>query len=267
MLRLKSATAIIAALAISACATGAPKGPPPLAAADYAPILANAERTVQLAGFQAADQADDAARKPAEVLAFAKVSPGQTILELEGGRGWYSRILSEALGPTGKLYIQYPPEFAYGDAAYKTRQDAGQLKNATILKTHFDDYSAIPDASVDKVIWILGPHEIYFTPPNTQGLGDATKTYAEIKRVLKPGGEFIAMDHAAPAGEDKVKSAQTNHRVDPAVVLAAAKDAGFTFVEKSDVLANPQDDRTKRAFDPTIRRHTDQFLFRFRKAG
>jgi predicted methyltransferase len=86
-------------------------------------------------------------------------------------------------------------------------------------------------------------------------------------RVLKPGGEFIAMDHAAPAGEDKVKSAQTNHRVDPAVVLAAANEAGFTYVEKSDILANPQDDRTKRAFDPTIRRHTDQFLYRFRKPG
>jgi predicted methyltransferase len=264
MLRVKSATAMLAALAISACAT-TPKGPPALAAADYASILADPGRAVQLTGFQAADQADDAARKPAEVLAFAKVSPGQTVLELEGGRGWYSRILSEALGPTGKLYVQYPPEFAYGDAAYKTRQDAGQLKNATIIKSHFDDYSAIPDVSVDKVIWILGPHEIYFTPPNTQGLGEEAKTYAEIKRVLKPGGEFIAMDHAAPAGEDKKTSAQTNHRVDPAVVLAAAKAAGFTYIEKSDVLANPQDDRTKRAFDPTIRRHTDQFLFRFQK--
>jgi predicted methyltransferase len=266
MLRVKLATAIIAALAIAACAT-TPAGPPPLEAADYAPILADPSRTVKLEGFQAADQADDAARMPAEVLAFANIRPGETILELEGGRGWYSRILSEALGPTGKLYIQYPPEFAYGDAAYKTRQDAGQLKNATILRTHFDDYSAVPDGSVDKVIWILGPHEIYFTPPNTKGLGDATKTYEEIKRVLKPGGEFIAMDHAAPAGEDKVKSAQTNHRVDPAVVLAVAKDAGFEYVEKSDILANPQDDRTKRAFDPTIRRHTDQFLFRFRNPG
>jgi predicted methyltransferase len=244
-------------LALAACAT-APAGPPPLAAADYAAILNDPGRP-------AADKTDDAARKPAEVLAFAKIRPGDTVLELEGGRGWYSEILSGAVGPAGKLYIQYPPEFAYGDAAYKTRTDAGRLKNATILKSHFDTY-AIPDASVDKVIWILGPHEVYFTPPNTQGLGDAVKTYVEIKRVLKPGGEFIAMDHAADAGAEKVATASTVHRVDPAIVLAAAKAAGLVFVEKSDILANPSDDRTKRVFDATIRRHTDQFLFRFRKS-
>ncbi|MDP3740561.1 MAG: methyltransferase domain-containing protein [Hyphomonadaceae bacterium] len=256
-LRLKFAVAV-AALALAGCAS-TPKGPPPLAAADYATILADPART-------AADKNDDAARKPAEVLAFAQIRPGDTVLELEGGRGWYSDILSGAVGPTGKLYIQYPPEFAYGDAAYKARTDAGRLTNATILKTHFDTY-AIPDASVDKVIWILGPHEVYFTPPNTQGLGDPVKTYAEIKRVLKPGGEFIAMDHAADAGAEKVVTASTLHRVDPAIVLAAAKDAGLVYVEKSDILANPQDDRTKRVFDATIRRHTDQFLFRFKKTG
>jgi predicted methyltransferase len=254
-------SAALAALALAACATtpAAPKGPPALTAADYAPVLADAGRPE-------ADRADDAARKPAEVLAFAKIRPGDTILELEGGRGWYSEILSTAVGPTGKLYIQYPAEFAYGDAAYKARTDAGRLKNATIIKSHFDDYSAIPAGSVDKVIWILGPHEVYFVPPNTQGLGDPAKTYAEIKRVLKPGGEFIAMDHAADAGAPTT-IAQTLHRVDPAVVLAAAKAAGLEYVDKSDVLANPADDRTKRVFDATIRRHTDQFLFRFKKPG
>jgi predicted methyltransferase len=267
-IRMLAAASLLAlsTLSLAACEgmPGMSSGPKALAAADYAPILADPARGVKLEGQQTADNADDAARKPAEVLAFSKIAPGQTILELEGGRGWYSEILSRAIGPTGKLYVQYPAEFAYGDAAYKTRMDAGQLKNATIVKSHFDDYSAIPSNSVDKVIWILGPHEIYFVPPNTQGLGDEAKTYAEIKRVLKPGGEFIAMDHAADKGAPK-NIAQTLHRTDPANVLAAAKAAGLVYVEKSDILANPSDDRTKRVFDATIRRHTDQFLYRFKK--
>lgn len=257
MLHLKSATALLAALAFAACAT-APKGPPPLAAGDYAAILADPARTE-------ADKNDDAARKPAEVLAFAQIRPGDTILEMEAGRGWYSDIISGAVGPAGKLIVQYPPEFAYGDPAFKARTDAGRLANATITRTHFDTLEA-DDASVDKVLWILGPHEVYYTPANTQGLGDPAKTYAEIVRVLKPGGEFIAMDHSAAPGAPTT-TGQTIHRIDPAHVLAAAKAAGLEFVEKSDLLANPDDDRTKTPFAPDIRRHTDQFLFRFRKAG
>lgn len=248
---------------LSACATMA-TAPAPLGAADYAAILADPARQAKLEGFTAADQADDAARKPAEVLAFAGLRPGDTVVEMEGGRGWFSYLISKAIGPGGKLIVQYPAEFAYGDAAYKTRVDGGQLPNATITKSHFDKLEAA-DASADKVLWLLGPHEVWFTPNNTQGLGDPTKAFAEIVRVLKPGGEFIAMDHAAVAGTPAKTSAQALHRIDPTHVMDAAKAAGLVFVEKSDILANPDDDRTKSPFAPDLRRHTDQFLFKFRK--
>jgi predicted methyltransferase len=248
-------TAGAALLLAVACSTMS--GPAPLAATDYAAILADPSRPAD-------DLKDDAARKPAEILAFAGLRPGDTVVEMEGGRGWFSFLISKAIGPEGKLIVQYPPEFAYGDPAYKARVDGGQLPNATITKTHFDKLEAA-DGSVDKVLWILGPHEVWFTPKDTQGLGDPAKSFAEIARVLKPGGEFIAMDHAAVAGTPAKTSAQTLHRIDPAHVLEAAKTAGLVYVEKSDILANPEDDRTKSPFAPDLRRHTDQFLFRFRK--
>jgi predicted methyltransferase len=250
------------AASIAACSTApsatSSNGPAPLSAAEYAAALADPGRPD-------ADKADDAARKPAEVLAFSQIRKGDTVLEMEAGRGWYSDILSTALGASGKLIVQYPPEFAYGDAAFKARVDAGRLKNAVITKTAFDKLQAA-DGSVDVVLWILGPHEVYFTPRNARAgvLGDPQKTYADILRVLKPGGIFIAMDHAANAGAP-TSTGQTIHRIDPAVVLASAKAAGFELVAKSDVLANPSDDRSKMVFDATVRRHTDQFLFRFRK--
>jgi predicted methyltransferase len=253
-----SAAAIVVAAVLAGCAAGSQGGPAPLSVADYSSVLADTGRP-------AADKADDAARKPAEVLSFAQIRPGDTVLEMEAGRGWFSEILSTAIGPTGKLIIQYPPQFAYGDAAFKARTDAGRLKNATITVTAFDKLQAA-DGSVDKVLWILGPHEVYFTPRDAQPgvLGNVQKTYAEILRVLKPGGTFIAMDHAAAAGA-ATSTGQTIHRIDPAVVLAEAKAAGLQYVDKSDVLANPKDDRSKMVFDATVRRHTDQFLFRFRK--
>ncbi|HEY8537686.1 MAG TPA: methyltransferase domain-containing protein [Steroidobacteraceae bacterium] len=248
------------ALATAGCAATDDSGSAarPLTAADYEAILVDPARPE-------ADKKDDAARKPAEVLAFSEIRPGDTVLEMEAGRGWYSELLSAAVGPQGKLIVQYPPQFNYGDAAFKARTDTGRLKNATITVTAFDDLRA-PDNSVDKVLWILGPHELYFTPRNAQPgvLGDVKKTYAEIVRVLKPGGLFIAMDHAADPGAPP-SIAQTTHRIDPAIVLASAKEAGLEFVAKSDVLANPNDDRTKMVFDASVRRHTDQFLFKFRK--
>jgi predicted methyltransferase len=251
------AAASVLALFVAACASAPPPQKPGLAADAYAAILADPGRPE-------ADRKDDEARKPAEVLAFADIRPGDTVLELEAGRGWYSELISGAVGPTGKLIAQYPPEFAYGDAAFKARTDAGRLKNTELLKSHFDDLQQVASGSVDRVLWVLGPHELYYTPPNSRGLGNDEKTYAEIMRVLKPGGLFIAMDHAADPGAS-VTIAQTLHRIDPSVVVSAAQSAGFKMLGRSEVLANPADDRHVMVFDATIRRHTDQFLFKFQK--
>lgn len=242
-------------LILAACVS-APATNSALSAADFGVILSDPARTE-------ADKKDDAARKPAEVLAFAGVVPGTTILEMEVGRGWYTEILSAAVGPTGKIITQNPAEFAYSAPALATRRAAGRIPNVVETTTPFDKLEAA-DGVIDKVIWILGPHELYYVPKDSKGLGDPAKAYAEIMRVLKPGGEFIAMDHAADAGAPSSTGA-TIHRIDPAIVLAAAKTAGLLFVESSDILANPEDDRSKMVFDATIRRHTDQFLFRFRK--
>jgi predicted methyltransferase len=228
----------------------------PLKAADYATILADSARPE-------ADRKDDAARKPAEVLAFAQISPGETVLEMEVGNAWMTELISRAVGPKGKVITQNPVEFAYSPPAMAARRKAGGLANVSDTQTRFDALSPA-DGSVDRVLWMLGPHEIYYAPKDQPQLADPAKTYAELYRVLKPGGVFVAMDHAAAAGAPPT-TGNTIHRIDPAIVLASAKAAGFRLDDKSEMLANPADDRAKLVFGPTVRRRTDQFLFRFVK--
>jgi predicted methyltransferase len=85
-----------------------------------------------------------------------------------------------------------------------------------------------------------------------------------VFQALKPGGVFIIVDHAAQAGAG-LRDTETLHRIDPETVKAQVTAAGFKFEGSSDVLRNPADPHTVKVFDPSIRRHTDQFVFRFRK--
>jgi predicted methyltransferase len=161
--------------------------------------------------------------------------------------------------------MQGPKEF---EQFYKADMDAhlanNRLANVRVSQSAFDTLDA-PDASVDVVTWFQGPHELFFKPSdNPGGLGDPVKSYAEVFRVLKPGGYFVIMDHAAPTGAPTT-AGNDLHRIDPMVVKAAATTAGFVLDEESAILANPADDHSKVVFDPSIQGKTDQFLLRYKK--
>jgi predicted methyltransferase len=85
--------------------------------------------------------------------------------------------------------------------------------------------------------------------------------------ILKPGGEFIVIDHVATAGAPVTQTADTLHRIDPAAARAEIEGAGFVFDGESGALRNGADPHTAIVFDPSIRGHTDQFVFKFRKPG
>jgi predicted methyltransferase len=72
------------------------------------------------------------------------------------------------------------------------------------------------------------------------------------------------LDHAAIAGSG-IGATDTLHRIDPARVKTDVLAAGFKLDAESSILTNKDDDHTKNVFDPSVRGHTDQFLFRFKK--
>lgn len=247
------------AFAFAASCAGLPPAAPEAAAVtiDYAAFVDTPDRPD-------ADLLADANRKPVQVLGLFSPQPGDVILEVEAGAGYYTEILSRAVGETGKVYMQNPAGFdAFIADAVKARLE-GRLANVTYLKSNFDAF-AVPDASADIVTWFQGPHELWYKPEgNPEGLGDPDRSFAEIMRVLKPGGQFVVIDHIAPAGSPPTSGNDT-HRIDPAHIVAKAEAAGFTLETRSDLLRNPADDGLTNVFDPAIRGKTDQALMIFRK--
>lgn len=268
---LRSASALAAALilaaSLSACQRDAeepaaeapvaaePAGPAP--APDYGAILSQPGRSAE-------DIKLDEGRKPVEMLQFIGVMPGMTVYDMESGGGYTADVLARTVGPEGKVYMQNPPSFESFAKEPLDKRVAGGLTNVEIIWTQFDDLK-VPDSSVDVVTWVMGPHELFYKPEEApNGLGDVGKTYSEIYRILKPGGVFAIIDHAAPAGAPATTGGET-HRIDSALVRAEAEKAGFMLDGASDIYANPADPHDKGVFDPSIAGKTDRFFLKYRK--
>lgn len=204
-----------------------------------------------------ADRARDAARKPAEVLAFAQVRPGWTVGEYTPGGGYFTRLLSPAVGPKGRVYAYPPSEIVkllpkhLADA--QANAAAAPLKNVTVLTGTNGAFGA-PEP-LDLVLTAQNYHDLHtrYAPP-----GAAQAFNAAVFRALKPGGRYVIVDHRG-AEPDRL------HRIDPAQVRREVEAAGFVFDGESAALADPADPGTAAVFDRAVRGKTDQFMLRFRK--
>jgi predicted methyltransferase len=205
----------------------------------------------------------DARRHPAELAAFAGVKPGDTIVDLIPGGGYFTRIFSLMVGPKGHVYAVWPAEYA------KVDDDEVPLVQALAIDPRFTNVTmliqpaaafAIP-AKAD-IVWTSQNYHDY--PDKFMGPTDPAILDAAVFAALKPGGVFIVIDHVAEAGSG-IRDTDTLHRIDPEVVKAQALAAGFKLDAESDVLRNPADTHKVKVFDAPVRGRTDQFVFRFRK--
>jgi len=210
-----------------------------------------------------ADQALDARRKVAQIMTFAEVKPGQKVLELIPGSGYFTRVFSVLVGPQGHVYTVWPNEAAKFSAENFTKLTAlaaqPHYANISLLQQPAADLSA-PEP-VDLVFTSQNYHDY---PDDFMGKVDPLALDRQAFAALKPGGLFVVIDHVAPAGSGMADTG-TLHRIDPAIVKQQVQAAGFVFDGESNALRNPADPHTAKVFDKSIRGHTDQFIYRFRK--
>jgi predicted methyltransferase len=203
------------------------------------------------------DRVRDADRKPAETMAFAGVKPGMHIVELAPGGGYYTRMLSLAVGPQGKI-------IGISSRALTAVNEWAQTHSQVIT---MDDAKpgTIPTQSIERVdmVWTTQNYHDFKNAKN--GDSDAAAAYnAAAFDVLQPGGIYVIGDHDAAKGADATVTS-TLHRIEMATVIKEVEAAGFRLDGQSDILRHPADDHSARVFDGNVRGKTDQFLLRFVK--
>ena len=200
-------------------------------------------------------RARDVNRKPAETLMLAGVEPGDHIIEIAGFGQYYTMLLAEAVGPEGHVDV-YDLPYTERFAGEASRAFAAAHPNTTY---HQEDYNTAQfPQGVDAVLNILYYHDL---KPNDI---DTAAMNAKLLAALEPGGPYLVIDHKAEDGS-AWRDAGTIHRMGVDTIREEVTAAGFELALESDLLANPDDDRTQMVFTPGVRGHTDQAIFVFRK--
>src|SRR5215831_15248217 len=205
----------------------------------------------------------DAERLPADMIAFAGIKPGSRVMVMIPGTGYFTHIFAKVVGDKGYVYAYTPSELdPIIQKRYPGTDPTKQFmaySNVAVLHAPINKLTA-PE-SLD-VVWTSQNyhdlHDPFFAPADVAVINKA------VYDVLKPGGYYIILDHAAADGSG-LRDTNTLHRIDEATVKHEVEAAGFKLVGESKVLRNPKDPRDKLVFDPSIRHHTDQFILKFMK--
>jgi predicted methyltransferase len=210
-----------------------------LAATSIDPILTE----VTGGEWRSADEKSrDAARKPIENLQFWGLKPGASILEVQPGAGWWTRILAPYSARTGGRYSATAADLAnpsITEAARKGRADfAARFADDKIYgKVELVNWGAtaapLPTNSYDFILLSRVIHGWM----RVDGLVD--RNFASLAGSLKPGGVLAVEQHRANPGPQDPK-AESGY-VTEAYVIAAAEKAGLRLADKSQINANPKD--------------------------
>ncbi|HEX6833642.1 MAG TPA: methyltransferase [Rudaea sp.] len=198
----------------------------------------------------------DATRLPAQTIAFAGVAPGMVVAELLPFYGYFTRILSDVVGPKGKIYgIE---NVNWSNTAFDKKL-TGQRRNVFLQRKRWGEFD-LPE-KID-LFWITqNYHDLHVAE---YGHVDIAAFNRRVFDALKPGGIYLIVDQAGNPGisEDEIGAL---HRIDQAQVIREVTAAGFVLIGESNALRHPRDDHTRSIFSAFVRGQTDQFMLKFQK--
>jgi predicted methyltransferase len=245
-----SAIAVLVTITLSPYGLAAQEARDPISAAVASPAR------------PAADVERDPLRKPAEVLHFAGVKPGDRVIDVLPGKGYFTRLFSGIVGSQGHVYAVIPAELL--KLAPTLQDDMKPVTN----DPDFGNVSVVvaPTASLatPDAVDVVWSSDAYHAIYGFAGADAADRLNQAIFKMLKPGGVYLVIDHAAKDGAS-TSSAKSLLRMDAATVKAQIIAAGFIYNGESGVLRNADDPHDRIVTAPEIRGRTDQFVMKFSK--
>jgi len=210
----RSLAVFVAMTLLAACSASAPH---------YSSVLTNPDRPAN-------ERELDAARKPHEVLAFYGVKSGDKVADLWAGRGYYTAILSEIVGPTGIVYTQNPS----ARDEINQRWKGAKFANVRVTDGAFDKLTLPQDGSLDFVLIHLNYHDV--------AIETRPALNKRVLAALKRGGIYGVVDHSAKDGSGN-EAVKTLHRIDKLQVIKDVTAAGFKLAKEGAMLRKPEDTR------------------------
>ena len=205
------------------------------------------------------DRQRDIDRRPFEVMLFSGIKSGDVVADIGSAGGYYTRILSDIVGPNGHVYGFNGKEFArIFKSGNPTDPIAEERDNVSSVMGTFN--SPVFSEPLDVAIIILIYHDTHLSQLNinTEAMNKA------LFNAIKQGGTLIIVDHKAELGSG-TRDVEKFHRIDQLLVKQEVESAGFLFIAESDVLNHPSDMHNTMVMMPAIRGKSDRFIFKFIK--
>jgi predicted methyltransferase len=242
----------IGAVVLAAVGTACVSSPPVAAqgAPDYAALMAAPDRSD-------ADRQADKRRDPVPFLAFAGLRPGMKVLDMGAGAGYSTELDARAVGPSGVVYGQNPPDFGErGKAAFAARLAKPAMQNSVSVLRPFDDPVAADVHDLDVITFLFFYHDTTYMQV------DRAQMDRKMFAALKPGGLLVIADHAAKAG-DGATVGKTLHRIEESTLRSEVEAAGFKLVAEGNFWRHPEDRQDFSSLVPTG--PVDAFVLKFQK--
>ena len=204
----------------------------------------------------------DIQSKGPEIVKLVDIKENMQVLDILGGGGYYSEIISEKVGHSGSVYLHNNKAYMpYVEKELAARLGDNRLENVVRWDKETDNL-ALKEQSFDAIFFVLGYHDMYHT---AEGWSiDKDDFLKQLDKSLKVGGKLLIVDHSAVDGSG-IKHSQELHRIDADYVKNELVGKGYKLITQSNILANLKDDRMGSPFSKELRRKTDRFVLLFEK--